>query len=120
DGDTLVAWDRWKRRAVDRQVVTAHGAERYIRSGRGIFLDARRTVPFPLEIMKGAVIHKIVVAHGAKDACKRSSDQNIYGSLAVTYRDADSEGEPWPFHVVLDRRDPVHLFDSHNLPIVLG
>src|SRR5690606_27597675 len=44
----------------------------------------------------------------------------IYGSLAVTYRDADSEGEPWPFHVVLDRRDPVHLFDSHNLPIVLG
>lgn len=121
DDDPMIAWDRWKRRAIDRQVVTARGAERYIRSGRSIFLDAKRAVPFPLAVNAStAIVHKIVVAHGAKDACKRSSDQNVYGSLAVTYCDPEMESEPWPFHVVMDRVDPVHLFDSHNLPIILG
>ncbi|MEO6104123.1 MAG: SEC-C metal-binding domain-containing protein [Pseudoxanthomonas sp.] len=119
--DPKIAWDRWKRRAIDRQVVTAHGAERYIRSGRSIFLDAKQAVPFPLVVnWSTAIVHKIVVAHGAKDACKRSSNQNVYGSLAVTYCDPDKSSEPWPFHVVMDRQNPVHLFDSHNLPIILG
>jgi hypothetical protein len=121
ESDPMIVWDRWKRRTIDRQVITAHGAERYIRSGRGIFLDAKRTVPFPLAINAStATVHKVVVAHGAQDACKRSSDQNIYGSLAITYCDLDKSSEPRPFHVVMDRKDPVHLFDSHNLPIILG
>lgn len=121
DSDPTIAWDRWKRRAIDRQVITARGAERYLRSGRRVFLDAKQTVPFPLAVNAStATVHKIVVAHGAKDACKRSSDQNIYGSLAITYCDPDKDSQPWPFHVALDRQDPVHLFDSHNLPIILG
>src|SRR3546814_6773598 len=45
ESDPMIVWDRWKRRTIDRQVITAHGAERYIRSGRGIFLDAKRTMP---------------------------------------------------------------------------
>lgn len=119
--DPLVAWERWRRRAVDRQMVTAHGAERYIRSGRKIFLDAKQKTPFPLDTCRGAaIIHKIIVAHGAKDACKKSSDQNVYGSLAITYSDPARDCDPWPFHVVIDKHNPVHLFDSHNLPIVLG
>ena len=119
--DPLIVWDRWKRRAVDRQLVTAHGAERYIRSGRKIFLDAKQTAPFPLEIdPETAIIHKIVVAHGANDACKNSSEQNVYGSLAITYSAPARDSEPRPFHVVMDKHSPVHLFDSHNLPIVLG
>ncbi len=36
--DIQVLWDRWKRNVIDRQVKTAHGAERYIRSGRLVFL----------------------------------------------------------------------------------
>lgn len=121
EDDPLIAWDRWKRRAIDRQVVTARGAERYLRTGRGIFLDAKQAKPFPLEINPStAIVHKIVVSHGAKDACKRSSEQNVYGSLAITYSDPEIKTEPWPFHVVMDRQDPVHVFDSHNMPIVLG
>jgi hypothetical protein len=120
EDDPMIAWDRWKRRAIDRQIITAHGAERYIRSGRPIFLDAKQTAPFPLAVNASATVHKIVVAHGAKDACKRSSDQNVYGSLAITYCDLDKSAGHRPFHVELDRQDPVHLFDSHNLPIVLG
>lgn len=62
DKDSQVLWDRWKRNVVDRQVKTAHGAERYIRSGRPIFLDAKGTTPFPLAIdPQKAIAHKITV-----------------------------------------------------------
>jgi hypothetical protein len=117
--DPQVLWDRWKRNVIDRQVRTAHGAERYIRSGRPIFVDAKRKQPFPIPFDKDkAVIHKIIVAHGAKEACERASAQNVYGSLAITY--GETSGEPTqPFHVEIDRHHPVHVLDSHNMPIVL-
>ncbi|TRZ99069.1 MAG: hypothetical protein D4R84_02650 [Rhodocyclaceae bacterium] len=118
--DPQVLWDRWKRNVVDRQVNTAHGAERYIRSGRPVFLDAKGTTPFPIPIEPAiAVIHKIIVAHGAKEACKHASEQNVYGSLSITY--CESDGGPTPFfHIEIDRRNPVHIFDSHNLSVMLG
>jgi len=120
DKDPQVLWDRWKRNVVDRQVKTAHGAERYILGGRPIFLDAKREMPFPLTIdLQKAIIHKIVVAHGAKEACERASDQNVYGSLAITYCETGNGPTP-PFHVKIDRRNPVHIFDSHNISIVLN
>lgn len=120
DRDPQILWDRWKRSVVDRQVKTAHGAERYIRSGRPIFLDAKRTTLFPLTIdTQNAIIHKIVVAHGAKDACKRASDQNVYGSLAIAYCQTDG-GSTEPFHIEIDRQNPIHVFDSHNFSIVLS
>lgn len=120
DKDPQVLWDRWKRNVVDRQVKTAHGAERYIRNGRPIFLDAKGTIPFPLAFdPHKAVVHKIIVAHGAKEACEQASEQNIYGSLAITYCECDG-GPTHPFHIEIDKRNPVHIFDSHNLPIILG
>ncbi|MGZ4869070.1 MAG: YecA family protein [Halobacteriota archaeon] len=120
DKDPQVLWDRWKRHVIDRQVKTAHGAERYIRSGRPIFLDAKGTKPFPLAIdPQNAIIHKIVVAHGAKEACERASDQNVYGSLAITYIETDG-GTTEPFHIEIDKKNPIHVLDSHNFSIVLG
>jgi len=114
-----VLWDRWKRTAIDRQIKTAHGAERYIRSGRPIFLDAKKTQPFPLPIdVQKATIHKIIVAHGAKEACEQASDENVYGSLAIKYCD-DTCRQTVPFLVEIDRRKPVHILDAHNFSIVL-
>ena len=119
DKDPQVLWERWKRSVIDKQVKTAHGAERYIRSGRPIFLDGKRTTPFPLAIdPHKAIIHKIIVAHGAKAACEKASDQNIYGSLAITYGATDSSPSE-PFHIGIDKNNPVHILDSHNMPIVL-
>ncbi|PHZ83276.1 YecA family protein [Paremcibacter congregatus] len=118
--DPQILWDRWKRKVIDRQVKTAKGAERYIRSGRSIFLDAKGTTHFPLEINpKKSIIHKIIVAHGAKEACVQASDQNIYGSLAIAYRETKSD-QTHPFHVEVDKQDPIHIFDGHNISIVLG
>lgn len=120
DKDPQVLWDRWKRNVIDRQVKTAHGAERYIRSGRPIFLDGKGTTPFPLVIdPQKAIVHKIIVAHGAKEACERASRQNIYGSLAISYGETDS-GPTQPFHIEIEKRNPVHIFDSHNISIILG
>jgi hypothetical protein len=120
DKDPQVLWDRWKRNVIDRQVRTAHGAERYIRNGRPIFLDAKREKPFPVPFDKDkAIVHKIIVAHGAKEACERASPQNVFGSLAITYTETKG-GQTHPFCVEIDRHNPVHVLDSHNMPIVLG
>lgn len=42
---------------IDRQVKTAHGAERYVRSGRPIFLDGKGTMSFPLSIDPAKPVH---------------------------------------------------------------
>jgi len=114
-----VLWERWKRNVIDAQVRTAHGADRYIRSGRAIFTDGKRKSPFPFVFDRhAAIVHKIIVAHGAKEACARASPQNVYGSLGITYAESD-EGPTMPFHIDIDRSKPVHILDSHNMPIVL-
>ena len=121
DKDPEVLWRRWKKRVIDDQARTAHGAEKYIRSGRPIFLDKDSNMPFPLKFNpETAVIHKIIIAHGAVDACKRHSDKNIFGSLGISYSDILENDLETPFIVTIDRGNPVHVFDSHNLPVVFG
>jgi len=120
DKATQVLGGRWKRSVVDRQIKTAHGAERYIRSRRRIFLDGKLTMSFPLVIDHDkAILHKIIVVHGAMDACEKASTQNIYGSLAISYAETDG-GPTQPFQIEIDKRNPIHIFDSHNMPIVLA
>ena len=65
------------------------------------------------------IVHKIIVAHGAAEACRSFSDANVYGSLAVAYGPLGAELSS-PFFVELDRDHPVHVFDSHNLEIIMG
>lgn len=116
--DPLINWNRWKKKAIDSQTRTAHGAERYIRSGRKIFLNNDLTIPFPFDIdHKKMVVHKVIVAHGAKEACEKFSVSNIYGSLGMFYVNGTSD-LPFPFMVHMERENPVHIFDSHNLPII--
>jgi uncharacterized protein YchJ len=120
DKDPLVNWKRWKKKAIDSQTRTAHGAERYIQSGRNIFLDKDLKIPFPFNIdLEKMVVHKIIVAHGAKEACEKFSKDNVYGSLGVFYGHSKSE-LPFPFMIHIDKDRPVHVFDSHNLPIIFS
>jgi len=120
DSDLGTVWERWRRKVVEAQIETAHGAERYLRSGRQIFLDSGLKSPFPLEVLRDRItVHKIIVAHGAAEACKNSSAENVSGSLAVVY------GHPitkptFPFLVELDKNNPVHVLDSNTLPIVFN
>ncbi len=120
DNDPLINWNRWKKKVIDSQTRTAHGAERYIRNGRKIFLNKDLTIPFPFDIDRHKmVVHKIIVAHGAKEACENFSKSNVYGSLGVSYG-TDEADFPVPFMIHIDKKKPVHVFDSHNLPIIFS
>lgn len=119
DIDVLLTWSRWKREAIDKQIQTAKGAEKYIKSGRPVFIDQENNVPFPLKITPEMKIHKIIVAHGAQEACEAFSEDNVYGSLAVSYG-SGSGFPPFPFSVALDSKDLIHVLDSHNLEILFG
>ena len=115
-----VRWGRWKKEVIDKQINTANGAARYIQNQRPIFLDKGLTKPFPGAISNHPTIHKIIVAHGAENACKAYSKDNVYGSLGIVYENPPSTPPPNPFFVKLDRADPIHILDSVNLGIVLG
>lgn len=91
-----------------------------MRAGRPLYLDGKRAVPFPLNIkVDTMIVHKIIVAHGAKEACKNFSDENMYGSLGISYAHKGHE-MPFPFMIGLNKTNPVHIFDSHNLPIIFS
>jgi hypothetical protein len=115
-----IEWPRWRREVVDKQIRSAKGAERYITSARPIFLDENGQSLFPLEIPQNAKIHKIVVAHGAMEACRANSAENVSGSLALSYGTSETAPINEPFFIELDRNDPVHVLDSENLGIVLS
>ena len=114
-----VQWARWKRKVIDNQIKTARQAEAYLRSGKPVFLDARNTQEFPLNLGPDMIIHKIIVAHGAADACRNFSENNISGSLAVFYG-SEHPGFEFPFAIELSRDERIHVFDSENLEIIFG
>ena len=120
DNTPEVIWKRWVRKVIDAQIRTAKGAEKYLKSGRSIFLDSKNDVPFPVEVNHSLLtVHKFIVAHGAKDACLASSDKNQTGSLAISYGNNTEQGE-FPYLIHLDETDLIHVLDSESLPIVLG
>ena len=81
-----------------------------------IFLDVNRTIRLPIEIPVGELrFHKLIVAHGAKEACKQFSADNVYGSLGITYELSPSDSSH-PFIVSLDKSDPVHLLKGRPQP----
>lgn len=116
-----VCWNRWKKDVIDKQINTANGAERYIRNNKDIFLDGKTTHPFPLRVdPKRMFVHKIIVAHGAREACFNNSPDNIYGSLGVIYSSKKAIHPKQHFIINLEKENPVHIFDSHNLPIIFN
>jgi hypothetical protein len=121
--DFNLAWARWKKEAITKQIKSAKKATIHISNTPDkVFLDAKCTIKFPIKIPTEAIkIHIIIVAHGASQACKAFSPHNLSGSLAVIYGDdVGMPSPPSPFIVHLGRREIVHLFDSHTLEIILG
>ena len=121
--DIKIIWERWKKTAIDRQIATADGATRHIQQHRhAIYLDPKCTVRLPIRLAAdNLVIHRFIVAHGAKDACLEFSSDNVSGSLGITYSDDPRDPHTaFPFIVHLGRANPVHILDSHTLGIVLA
>lgn len=121
DGDLQVQWNRWHGNVIERQLKTSEGAKRYILERPDeVYLDSKATILFPIPIPKsGAIIHNIIVAHGAAEACRRASSYNITGSLAMGYHKPGMPAPATPFVVTLDNTEPVHVLDTSNLEIIL-
>lgn len=49
--DVNLAWKRWRKEVIDKQVATAHGAERYIRKGRPIYLARNKPNHSPFQLI---------------------------------------------------------------------
>lgn len=117
-----VAWPRWEERAVHAQIEQLNKAEKWLcEHPDQVYLDARCEEPLPIDLSDRAIsIHKILVCHGAEEACRDGSDQNVHGSLAVFYTDDSERKLPFPFAVPLPRDNIFHVFDSFNLPIIFN
>jgi len=121
-GDFMVAWNRWRKTTIDKQIKTVVGAERYLKNSKNkLFLDAKCLTPFPIQISREkAIVHKIIVAHGAANACKNYSDDNVSGSLAITYKNQRNDSDKIPFHISLKNKGIIHVFDSESLEIIFS
>ena len=119
--DLNVQWERWQKDVIYAQIKTAVGAKRYIQERpKELYLDAKETIPFPIRIpTENVIIHSIIIGHGASEACKKDSANNVSGSLAVCYVSPGTEIPKVPFFVKLSNSDPVHVLDTSNLEIVL-
>ncbi|PLX70335.1 MAG: hypothetical protein C0602_05860 [Denitrovibrio sp.] len=117
-----IQWDRWLKEVIDKQTKTALGAERYLKNGGEIFLDDNCTIPFPIKLpnKETLIVHKIIVAHGAKEACEKFFGENSAGSLVICYGDKEKSPKLFPFMLTLSRENPVHVFDTYNLDIILN
>lgn len=123
-----IAWKRWRKTAIDESIKQVNGAERWLKGHPDrIFLDAKCTKYFPINLQdKKYNIHKIIVAHGADDACCQYF-QALHGSLPISYLDSSKINiddckykEDEPFRVELDKNDIIHLFDTYTLDIILN
>ena len=130
NGDLATAWHRWIKRAVKHAAKQAAGAERWISDYPDrIFLDRECTIRFPIDLPlpDNRVVHRVVVARGAADACR----ENIPGSTGSLIIEPPIKGDThWPkdkgsakpFSIgdVAPDDSFVHIFDEVALDIILG
>jgi hypothetical protein len=124
-------WLRWYRKAIKASEAQIWGAERWIRNSPNLFyLDRACTQPFPISIPSSetAKIHRVVVAHGASDRCKKelggSGSLKICPQVIAKVSDSEQNADipPIPFSTGIYDPDKgfVHVFDDVSLDIVMN
>lgn len=124
-----LAWSRWFKKAVLKSAEQLRGADRWIRDFPSrIFLDRACTRPLELELPAPSErrVHRIVVAGGAKAACRQffgggSGTLMIAPILVGDAHVNPSAAEYAPFAVGdIDPGKPfVHVFDEVTLELLL-
>ena len=126
-GTIATDWSRWYRRAIADAEITVHGAARWIENHPDrVFLDraCKRLLPVPLPPKGLCRMHRVVIALGSREACRRHFGGGN-GSLCVatsTTKLLNFPNNIRPF--VVGHTDAskayVHIFDDVTLGIVLG
>lgn len=119
--DTSFAWERWKKEAIDKQIKSAKKARNHVLQHRDeIYLDAKCVTRMPVKLPDSNImIHTMVVAHGAREACLAFSSDNVTGSLAISYSDNPDDAVSLPFMISLERNEVIHVLDSGAAELIL-
>ncbi len=123
-GNLETDWSRWYKRAIEKSANQIYGAERWIREHPSrLFLDKECNNPFPIPLPSNdeIVIHRIVVAHGAKIRCQQYFGGGT-GSLMIWNDLKEKELYKTPFitGIINSKKGYVHIFDDVTLDIVMG
>jgi len=121
EGDARVNWARWYRDAVAGGAKQLFGAERWLKQFPGkVFLDRACTVPLPVSLPgpERARFHRVVVVHGAADACRRVHGGS--GSLMVASEDRGETVGPFTVSPPFPEKGFVHVIDEAVLSELLG
>lgn len=121
EAELSVAWKRWYRRAVAGSAKQLQGAERWIRTHPDRLYSDRQCkkkfhVPIPdLSTMK---VHKIIVANGASEACKKFFERSSGSLMVSSHQTAGDDGLPFTLYQEIGD-EFFHVFDDVTLGIVL-
>ena len=121
--DVETGWARWYRRAVLAGAKQVVGAQRWITQFPDrIFLDPQCRQQFPLKLPTNPRFHRIVVAHGAHEACHKHFKGGS-GSLIVDTSIADDDhikdGRQFSTGWVMKKAGYIHVLDDVTLGIAL-
>ena len=129
DGDLNVAWCRWFKRVIRNSLKQIKGAERWVSEHPNrIFLDRECTVPLPIGIPSPdeRVIHRVIVARGAAEACRRHFPGHSGSLIIKPYITADEhwignhdEIEPFAIGDVDPTNTFVHIMDEVTLDVIM-
>lgn len=129
---TDIAWQRWYQKAIYNSAKQVLGAERWIRTfPEKIFQDKQCTQPLhiPLPDLETARFHRVLVASGAKDACKQYFENARRGSFLIFGHAPNSDysgilpsGTFPPFTIgdINPTGEFFHVFNEENIAIVLS
>ncbi len=129
DEDLKLSWSRWCRSAIKDSSKQIAGAERWLaRYPERIFLDAKCSVRFPIELppVERRRVHGVIVASGATAAARRFFDDDsgtffVSGDLKGEMH-GDPEHVPYlPFAVgdISPDASFIHVFDPTAIEIVM-
>lgn len=127
-GNIQLDWSRWYKKAIRNAANQIWGAERWIYEYPDtIYIDSNCTQPFPFAIpsKKNAIVHRIVVAHGASEECiKRlggTGSLMIYPHIVGDMHISSENNECIPFAIgqIDTKKGFVHVFDDSILDIVM-
>jgi len=118
-----LAWERWYREVVSKQIKQARQAEKYLLKSFPLFLDAKLENQLPIQYSaENLIIHKIIIGHGASEPAHEFYAGKSSSSMMISYEE-DFEENPnlnIPFLVRLNKFERVHFFDSYSLEIIFN
>ncbi|HXD31604.1 MAG TPA: SEC-C metal-binding domain-containing protein [Pyrinomonadaceae bacterium] len=120
DVEIEVAWNRWRKRSIDKSISQLHGAERWIKNNPGeIYLDPACENRFPLDLVKLAPhqIHLIAVTKNSHKHAKKHFGGGSSGSFMLIPASAAKQVSNSPFVLsdTTQSKTYVHVFDEVTL-----